>query len=104
LCRWCICCFDVCSRWRRLRLRSREFKELEIVCSATRLRFFVDRLLVLVSRTPTVSSWLLPAGLCGERVGSRYFIRPDTLLGRHRRLARKRWTYRAGDACEAPGT
>ncbi len=80
-------------RLRRLRLRSREFKELEIVvlrhelavlrrqvsrpCLDKRDRVF----LAAASRILSGTNW------------QSFFVRPDTLLGWHRQLVRRRWTY-----------
>ena len=41
------------------------------MCFDTSWRFFAGRSPALVWRTATVSSWLRPAGFCGERAGSR---------------------------------
>jgi hypothetical protein len=75
-----------------LRLRSREFKELEIVV----LR---HELAVLRRQIPRPRMderdrvFLAAAGqLLGRRSRS-FFVRPDTLLGWHRQLVRRRWTY-----------
>ena len=76
-----------------LRLRSREFKELEIVVlrhELAVLRRQVSRphleerdrvFLAAASRLLSRTSW------------QSFFVRPDTLLGWHRRLVRRRWTY-----------
>ena len=75
-----------------LRFRSREFKELEIVV----LRHELSVLRSQISR-PRLDErdrvFLAAAGrLLGRRSRS-FFVRPDTLLGWHRQLVRKRWTY-----------
>jgi putative transposase len=74
-----------------LRLRSREFKELEIVL----LRHGLAVLRRQISR-PRLDErdrvFLAAAGqLLGRRSRS-FFVRPDTLLGWHRQLVRRRWT------------
>jgi len=75
-----------------LRLRSREFKELEIVV----LR---HELAVLRRQIPRPQLderdrvFLAAAGQLLGRASRSFFVRPDTLLGWHRQLVRKRWTY-----------
>jgi putative transposase len=76
-----------------LRLRSREFKELEIVV----LR---HELAVLRRQTPRPRLderdrvFLAAASrLLGRASRPSFFVRPDTLLGWHRQLVRRRWTY-----------
>jgi len=76
-----------------LRLRSREFKELEIV--VLRHELAVLRRQVARPRLEqsdrvflAAASWLL-----GRTSRPSFFVRPDTLLGWHRQLVRKRWTY-----------
>jgi putative transposase len=76
-----------------LRLRSREFKELEIVV----LR---HELAVLGRHTPrprldeSDRVFLAAASrLLGRAGRPSFFVRPDTLLGWHRQLVRRRWTY-----------
>jgi hypothetical protein len=76
-----------------LRLRSREFKELEIVVlrhelavlwrqvSRPRLEESDRVFLAAASRILSGTSW------------RSFLVRPDTLLGWHRRLVRRRWTY-----------
>jgi transposase InsO family protein len=76
-----------------LRLRSREFKELEIVVlrhELAVLRRQVSRprvderdrvFLAAASRILSGTSW------------QSFFVRPETLLGWHRQLVRRRWTY-----------
>jgi transposase InsO family protein len=75
-----------------LRLRSREFKELEIVL----LRHELAVLRRQISR-PRLDErdrvFLAAAGQLLGRTSQSFFIRPDTLLGWHRHLVRKRWTY-----------
>jgi putative transposase len=76
-----------------LRLRSREFKELEIVV----LRHQLAVLRRQVSRPQLEASdrvFLAAANriLSGTSWQS-FFVRPDTLLGWRRRLVRRRWTY-----------
>jgi putative transposase len=75
-----------------LRLRSREFKELEIVV----LRHELAVLRRQVSR-PRLDEpdrvFLAAAGQLLGRGTRSFFVRPDTLLGWHRQLVRKRWTY-----------
>jgi putative transposase len=85
-----------------LRLRSCEFKELEIVV----LRHELAVLRRQVARPRLEDSdriFLAAAGhlLRGRRQS--LFVRPDTLLGWHRRLVRRRWTY-AGRRPGRPAT
>jgi hypothetical protein len=54
-----------------LRLRSREFKELEIVVLGTSWRFCAARSRVRAYRSPIGCSWRLRAGCCAERAGNR---------------------------------
>jgi putative transposase len=76
-----------------LRLRSRECKELEIVV----LRHELAVLRRQVARPRLQESdrvFLAAASRLLSRTGQQsFFVRPDTLLGWHRRLVRKRWTY-----------
>jgi len=69
-----------------LRLRSREFKELEIVV----LR---HELAVLRRLDERDRVFLAAAGQLLGRASRSFFVRPDTLLGWHRQLVRRRWTY-----------
>jgi putative transposase len=75
-----------------LRLRSREFKELEIVL----LRHELAVLHRQISR-PRLDErdrvFFAAAGQLLGRASRSFFVRPDTLLGWHRQLVRKRWTY-----------
>jgi len=75
-----------------LRLRSREFKELEIVV----LRHELALLRRQISR-PRLDErdrvFLAAAGQLLGRASRSFFVRPDTLLGWHRQLVRRRWTY-----------
>jgi putative transposase len=74
-----------------LRLRSREFKELEIVV----LRHELAVLQRQISR-PRLDErdrvFLAAASQLLGRAGRSFFVRPDTLLGWHRQLVRRRWT------------
>jgi transposase InsO family protein len=76
-----------------LRFRSREFKELEIVV----LRHELAVLRRQVSRPRLEESdrvFLAAASrLLSGKSRPSFFVRPDTLLGWHRQLVRKRWTY-----------
>src|SRR5712691_9535759 len=74
-----------------LRLRSREFKELEIVV----LRHELAVLRRPISRPRLDESdrvFLAAASQLLGRASRSFFVRPDTLLGWHRRLVRRRWT------------
>ena len=75
-----------------LRLRSGEFKELEIVV----LRHELAVLRRQISR-PRLDErdrvFLATAGQLLGRKSRSFIVRPDTLLGWHRQLVRKRWTY-----------
>jgi putative transposase len=75
-----------------LRLRSREFKELEIV--VLRHELAVLRRQIPRARLDVSDRVFLAAAsrLLG-RASRSFFVRPDTLLGRHRQLVRRRWTY-----------
>jgi transposase InsO family protein len=75
-----------------LRLRSREFKELEIVV----LRHELAVLRRQVARPRLDESdrvFLAAAGQLLGRASRSFFVRPDKLLGWHRQLVRRRWTY-----------
>jgi putative transposase len=82
-----------------LRLRSREFKELEIV--VLRHELAVLRRQVTRPRLDESDRVFLAAAsrLLSRASRPSFFVRPDTLLGWHRQLVRKRWTY----AGRAPG-
>ncbi len=76
-----------------LRPRSGEFKELEIV--VLRHELVVLRRQVARPRLEDADRFFLAAAsrlLRGTGQQS-FFVRPDTLLGWHRRLVRRRWTY-----------
>jgi putative transposase len=76
-----------------LRLRSREFKELEIV--VLRHELAVLRRQVARPRLDESDRVFLAAAsrlLSGASRPS-FFVRPETLLGWHRHLVRRRWTY-----------
>jgi hypothetical protein len=76
-----------------LRVRSREFKELEIV--VLRHELAVLRRQVARPRLDERDRVFLAAAsqLLSRASRQSFFIRPDTLLGWHRQLVRKRWTY-----------
>ena len=76
-----------------LRLRSREFKELEIV--VLRHELIVLRRQLARPRLEESDRVFLAAAsrLLGGASRPSFFVRPDTLLGWHRQLVRKRWTY-----------
>jgi putative transposase len=76
-----------------LRLRSREFKELEIV--VLRHELAVLRRQVERPRLEEPDRVFLAAAsrLLSRTSRPSFFVRPDTLLGWHRQLVRKRWTY-----------
>jgi putative transposase len=82
-----------------LRLRSSEFKELEIV--VLRHELAVLRRQGGRPRLDERDRAFLAAAsrLLSRASRPSFFIRPDTLLGWHRQLVRKRWTY----AGRAPG-
>jgi putative transposase len=74
-----------------LQLRSREFKELEIVV----LRHELAVLRRQISRPRLDDSdrvFLAAASQLLGRANRSFFVRPDTLLGWHRQLVRRRWT------------
>src|SRR5713226_1731405 len=74
------------------RLRSREFKELEIV--VLRHELAVLRRQISCPRLDERDRvFLAAAGQLLGRASRSFFVRPDTLLGWHRQLVRKRWTY-----------
>jgi putative transposase len=76
-----------------LRLRSREFKELEI--AVLRHELAVLRRQVARPRLDESDRVFLAAAsrlLSGASRPS-FFVRPETLLGWHRHLVRRRWTY-----------
>jgi putative transposase len=75
-----------------LRLRSREFKELEIVVlrhglAVLRRQIFRPRL------DERDRVFLAAASQLLGRTSRSFIVRPDTLLGWHRQLVRRRWTY-----------
>lgn len=75
-----------------LRVRSREFKELEIVVLRHELQVLrrqVDR-----PRLEENDRLFLAAAsrLLSRTSRQSFFVRPDTLLGWHRQLVRRRWT------------
>ena len=76
-----------------LRFRSDEFKELEIV--VLRHELAVLRRQVARPRLDERDRVFLAAAsrLLGRASRSSFFVRPDTLLGWHRQLVRRRWTY-----------
>jgi putative transposase len=76
-----------------LRLRSREFKELEIV--VRRHELAVLRRQVARPRLDERDRVFLAAAsqLLSRASRLSFFVRPDTLLCWHRQLVRKRWTY-----------
>jgi transposase InsO family protein len=76
-----------------LRFRSRDFKELEIV--VLRHRLAVLRRQATRPRLEESDRVFLAAAsrLLDGKSRSSFFVRPDTLLGWHRQLVRKRWTY-----------
>jgi putative transposase len=76
-----------------LRLRSREFKELEIV--VLRHELAVLRRQIARPQLDDRDRMFLAAGsrLLSRGSWPSFFIRPDTLLGWHRQLVRRRWTY-----------
>jgi putative transposase len=74
-----------------LRLRSRELKELEIVV----LRHELAVLRRQISRPRLDDSdrlFLAATSQLLGRANRSFFVRPDTLLGWHRQLVRRRWT------------
>jgi putative transposase len=76
-----------------LRLRSREFKELEIVVLRHELAV-LRRQLGRPRLEETDRVFLAAASRLLSRTSRQsFFVRPDTLLGWHRQLVRKRWTY-----------
>jgi putative transposase len=76
-----------------LRLRSREFKELEIV--VLRHELAVLRRQVARPRLDDRDRVFLAAAsrLLNRASRPSFFVSPETLLGWHRRLVRRRWTY-----------
>ncbi len=76
-----------------LRVRSREFKELEIV--VLRHELAVLRRQIGRPRLDENDRVFLAAAsrLLSRTSRQSFFVRPDTLLGWHRQLVRKRWTY-----------
>jgi putative transposase len=76
-----------------LRLRSREFKELEIV--VLRHELAVLRRQIARPRLDETDRVFLAAAsrLLSRTSRQSFFVRPDTLLGWHRQLVRRRWTY-----------
>jgi putative transposase len=85
-----------------LRFRSREFKELEVV--VLRHELAVLRRQVARPRLAESDRVFLAAAsrLLGRASRPSLFVRPETLLGWHRQLVRRRWTY-AGRPPGRPG-
>ncbi len=85
-----------------LRPRSREFKELEIV--VLRHELAVLRRQVARPRLEETDRVFLAAAsrLLSGAGWQSFFVRPETLLGWHRQLVRRRWTY-AGRRPGRPG-
>lgn len=85
-----------------LRFRSYEFKELEIV--VLRHELAVLRRQVARPRLDERDRVFLAAAsrLLSRASRPSFFVRPDTLLGWHRQLVRRRWTY-AGRPLGRPG-
>jgi hypothetical protein len=75
-----------------LRLRSREFKELEIVVLRHELAV-VRRQISRPRLDERDRVFVAAAGQLLGRASRSLFVRPDTLLGWHRQLVRRRWTY-----------
>jgi transposase len=75
-----------------LRLRSREFKELEIVVLRHELAV-LRRQLSRLRLDERDRVFLAAAGQLLGRASRSFFVRPNTLLGWHRQLVRRRWTY-----------
>jgi hypothetical protein len=76
-----------------LRLRSREFKELEIVVLRHELAV-LGRQIQRPRLDESDRVFLAAANrLLGRASRPSFFVRPDTLLGWHRQLVRRRWTY-----------
>ena len=76
-----------------LRLRSREFKELEIVVLRHELAV-LGRQIPRPRLNESERVFLAAANrLLGRASRPSFFVRPDTLLGWHRQLVRRRWTY-----------
>jgi putative transposase len=76
-----------------LRFRSREFKELEIVVLRHEL-VVLRRQLARPRLDESDRVFLAAAGRLLSRASqSSFFVRPETLLGWHRQLVRRRWTY-----------
>ena len=78
-----------------LRVRSREFKELEIM--VLRHELAVLRRQIARPRLEENDRVFLAAAsrLLSRTSQQSFFVRPDTLLGWHRQLVRRRWTYAA---------
>ena len=76
-----------------LRFRSNEFKELEIV--VLRHELAVLRRQAGRPQLEEADRVFLAAAsrLLSKASRPSFFVRPDTLLGWHRRLVRRRWTY-----------
>ncbi len=74
-----------------LRVRSREFKELEIV--VLRHELAVLRRQVARPRLDERDRLFLAAASRLLNSAGSFFVSPETLLGWHRRLGRRRWTY-----------
>jgi putative transposase len=76
-----------------LPFRSREFKELEIVVLRHEL-VVLRRQLARPRLDESDRVFLAAAGRLLSRASeSSFFVRPETLLGWHRQLVRRRWTY-----------
>jgi hypothetical protein len=90
--RCCTCCFGVRWRWPRCVSARRSSRNSRSWCSATssNLQRHVAR-----PRLAERDRVFLAAAsrLLSGASGSSFFVRPETLLGWHRRLVRRRWTY-----------
>jgi len=76
-----------------LRLRSRDFKELEIVVLRHELAVLRRQIPRPGLRESDRVFLAAASRFLGRASRSSFFVRPDTLLGWHRQLVRRRWTY-----------